>query len=41
LVGKKAPMYVQDRLNGFLRPEAHDYFDCVKTEPTAQIAAAA
>ena len=26
LAGKKAPMYIQDRLNGFLRPEAQDYF---------------
>ena len=26
LAGKKSPMYIQDRLNGFLRPEAQDYF---------------
>ena len=26
LAGKKAPMYIQDRLNGFLRPEVHNYF---------------
>ena len=26
LAGKKAPMYIQDRLNGFLRPESHNYF---------------
>jgi chemotaxis protein MotA len=30
LVGKKSPMYVQDRLNGFLRPETHDYFDITR-----------
>ena len=27
LASKKTPMYIQDRLNGFLRPEIHDYFD--------------
>ena len=26
LVGNKTPMYIQDRLNSFLRPEIHDYF---------------
>jgi chemotaxis protein MotA len=26
LAGKKPPMYIQDRLNGFLRPEVQDYF---------------
>jgi chemotaxis protein MotA len=26
LAGKKAPTYIQDRLNGFLRPESHNYF---------------
>jgi chemotaxis protein MotA len=31
LVAKKTPMFVQDRLNGFLRPEAHDYFDITKS----------
>jgi chemotaxis protein MotA len=30
LVGKKTPMYVQDRLNGFLRPESYDYFNTIK-----------
>jgi chemotaxis protein MotA len=25
LAGKKSPMYIQDRLNGFLRPEIQDY----------------
>jgi chemotaxis protein MotA len=33
LVGKKTPMYVQDRLNSFLRPEAYDYFNVVKINP--------
>lgn len=35
LVDKKAPMYVQDRLNGFLRPEAYDYFDSLDDNVTA------
>jgi chemotaxis protein MotA len=26
LAGKKAPTYIQDRLNGFLRPESQNYF---------------
>jgi len=26
LAGNKSPMYVQDRLNSFLRPENHDYY---------------
>jgi len=26
LVSRKSPMYIQDRLNSFLRPELHDYF---------------
>ena len=26
LAGKRAPTYIQDRLNGFLRPESHNYF---------------
>jgi len=30
LASKKPPMHIQDRLNSFLRPEAHDYFDCFK-----------
>jgi len=33
LVAKKTPMYVQDRLNSFLRPEAYDYFNVVKITP--------
>lgn len=32
LAGKSAPMHVQDRLNSFLRPEVHDYFDYFDTE---------
>jgi chemotaxis protein MotA len=32
LVAKKAPMYVQDRLNSFLRPEAHDYFNVLSAK---------
>jgi chemotaxis protein MotA len=27
LASKKQPMYIQDRLNGFLKPEMRDYFD--------------
>jgi len=27
LVNNKSPMYVQDRLNSFLRPENHDYYN--------------
>jgi chemotaxis protein MotA len=27
LAAKKPPMQIQDRLNSFLRPDAHDYFD--------------
>jgi chemotaxis protein MotA len=38
LVGKKAPMHIQDRLNGFLRPEAYTYFDSIKTIPPKQAA---
>ena len=32
LVGNKSPMYVKDRLNSFLRPEARDYADSFKTQ---------
>jgi chemotaxis protein MotA len=35
LVGKKTPMYVQDRLNSFLRLEAHDYYNVIKVAPNA------
>jgi chemotaxis protein MotA len=41
LVSKKSPMYVQDRLNGFLRPESHDYFDIIKAKSMPQGKAAA
>ena len=34
LAGKKTPMYVQDRLNSFLRPESYNYLDVAK--PKAQ-----
>lgn len=34
LVGNKSPMYVQDRLNSFLRPEAHNYLNVMKFETT-------
>lgn len=27
LVNNKTPMYIQDRLNSFLRPETHDYYN--------------
>jgi len=27
LVAKKTPMYIQDRLNSFLTPDRHDYYD--------------
>jgi chemotaxis protein MotA len=27
LACKRTPSYIQDRLNGFLRPDTHDYFD--------------
>jgi chemotaxis protein MotA len=27
LAAKRSPMQIQDRLNSFLRPDAHDYFD--------------
>jgi chemotaxis protein MotA len=30
LVAKKAPMYVQDRLNSFLRPEVSNYLDILR-----------
>ena len=36
LVAKKSPMYVQDRLNGFLRPESRDFFDVTKPMPMPQ-----
>ncbi len=39
LVEKKTPMYVQDRLNSFMRPEAHDYFNVIKVAPATSTAA--
>lgn len=43
LVGKKTPMYVQDRLNSFLKPESHDYIGLVKDDAVSppQVANAA
>jgi chemotaxis protein MotA len=41
LVSKKTPMYVQDRLNGFLRPEAYDYFDSINAASPVPAARAA
>ncbi|MDR3424152.1 MAG: MotA/TolQ/ExbB proton channel family protein [Alphaproteobacteria bacterium] len=45
LVAQRTPMYVQDRLNGFLRPESHDYLDVTRPElpkaATPRIAVAA
>lgn len=38
LVNKKTPMYVQDHLNSFLRPEAHDYFEAAATRPQVRVA---
>jgi chemotaxis protein MotA len=35
LVNKKTPIFVQDRLNSFLRPESYDYFNVSKSLPTA------
>jgi len=33
LVENRAPSYIRDRLNSFLRPERHDYFDTFNTDP--------
>jgi len=41
LVAKKTPMYVQDRLNSFLRPEAYDYVDIMESAPAPAAGAAA
>lgn len=41
LVSKKTPMYVQDRLNSFLRPESYDYFNVTKIRPSAKMGAMA
>ena len=39
LVSKKTPMFIQDRLNSFLRPERHDYLDAF-TNGTRAVAGA-
>jgi chemotaxis protein MotA len=36
LASKKTPMYIQDRLNGFLQPEAHNYFDYFNSKTSNQ-----
>lgn len=33
LVGNKTPMYIQDRLNSFLRPEGYDYYNVLRVTP--------
>jgi chemotaxis protein MotA len=37
LAGKKSPMYIQDRLNGFLRPEVQDYFGAGFASPPIRL----
>jgi chemotaxis protein MotA len=37
LAGKKSPMYIQDRLNGFLRPEVQDYFGARSASPPIRL----
>jgi chemotaxis protein MotA len=41
LVAKKTPMYVQDRLNSFLKLESHDYYNVIKVSPGTAAAQAA
>lgn len=36
LVDNKAPMFIQDRLNSFLKPELRDYFNVIKVEAPAR-----
>jgi chemotaxis protein MotA len=36
LVSTRSPMQIQDRLNSFLRPEIHDYFDCIRPKAKAE-----
>jgi flagellar motor component MotA len=31
LAGKKSPTYIQDRLNGYLRPESHNFVQVAGT----------
>jgi len=38
LVANKTPMFIQDRLNSFLRPEVHDYYDVMDAKPAAPAA---
>jgi hypothetical protein len=40
LAAGETPSHIQDRLNGFLRPEQHDYFDVIAaaTETSAAVA---
>jgi chemotaxis protein MotA len=40
LAGGETPSYIQDRLNGFLRPEQHDYFDVITSGVEVPFAAA-
>ena len=35
LAANKSPMYIQDRLNGFLRPDFRDYFDATAKDTEA------
>lgn len=39
LVSRETPSHIQDRLNGFLRPEMRDYFDAIAkhAEPVARL----
>ena len=37
LVSNKTPMYIQDRLNSFLRPEVHDYYNIIAKPPVLNI----
>lgn len=37
LASKKSPMQIQDRLNSFLRPESHDYFDYFDTKAKPEL----
>ena len=40
LAGGETPSHIQDRLNGFLRPEQHDYFDVIASVPETNFAVA-
>jgi len=41
LAGGENPSHIQDRLNGFLRPEQHDYFDVIASADETSVAVAA